>query len=63
MAEIPTFQEFLVVYARRFVVRIHGDRPLVTRWLPLVSAAVVALLGVTITIQALMAAGIVQLRL
>jgi hypothetical protein len=35
----------------------------VRRWLPLASAAVITLLGVTIAVQALMAAGIVQIRL
>jgi hypothetical protein len=41
----------------------HGDGPLVTRWLPLTSSAVVTVLGVAIALQALTAAGIVQLRL
>jgi ABC-type nickel/cobalt efflux system permease component RcnA len=53
----------LVVYARWFMARFHGDGPLVTRWLPLTSAAVVAVLGAAIAVQALVAAGIVQVRL
>jgi ABC-type nickel/cobalt efflux system permease component RcnA len=53
----------LMVYARRFMARVHGDGPVVRRWLPLASAAVITLLGVTIAVQALMAAGIVQIRL
>jgi ABC-type nickel/cobalt efflux system permease component RcnA len=53
----------LMVYARRFMARIHGDGPIVRRWLPLASAAVVTVLGVTIALQALIAAGIVQVRL
>ena len=53
----------LMVSARRFVTRVQGERPLVTRWLPLASAAVMTILGVIIVVQALMAAGIVQVRL
>ena len=43
----------LVVCARRFMARFEGDGPLVTRWLPLASAAVIALSGVVIAVQAL----------
>ena len=53
----------LTVWARRFMAHVNGDGPLVRRWLPLASAAVMTVLGVAIAIQALMAAGIVQVRL
>jgi ABC-type nickel/cobalt efflux system permease component RcnA len=53
----------LMVYARRFMARVHGDGPILRRWLPLTSAAVITVLGVTIAIQALISAGIVQVRL
>ena len=53
----------LMVYARRFMARVQGDGPVVRRWLPLASAAVITVLGVTIAVQSLMAAGIVQIRL
>jgi ABC-type nickel/cobalt efflux system permease component RcnA len=53
----------LMVYARRFMARGHGDGPILRRWLPLTSAAVITVLGVTIAIQALISAGIVQVRL
>lgn len=53
----------LMVYARRFMACVHGDGPVIGRWLPLASAAVITVLGVTIAVQALMAAGIVQIRL
>ncbi len=53
----------LMVYARRFMARVHGDGRIVGRWLPLTSAAVITVLGVTIAIQALISAGIVQVRL
>ena len=42
--------------------RFHGDGPLIRRWLPLASSVVITILGVGITIQALMVAGIVQVR-
>jgi ABC-type nickel/cobalt efflux system permease component RcnA len=53
----------LMVYARRVMTRIQGDGPLVRRWLPLASAAIITALGVTIAVQALVAGGIVQIRL
>ena len=53
----------LMVYARRFMSRFQGEGPLITRWLPLTSAAVIALSGVVIAVQALASAGILQLRL
>src|SRR5262249_54314814 len=46
----------LVVYARRLLARLGGtgvDGPLVRRWLPLTSAAVITASGVVITLQAL----------
>ena len=53
----------LMVYAGQFVSRLHGDGPLMTRWLPLVSAAVITALGLAIAVRALVAAGILQVRL
>jgi ABC-type nickel/cobalt efflux system permease component RcnA len=53
----------VMVYARRFMSRVQGNGPLVTRWLPLTSAAVITLLGMVIAVQALVAGGIVQVRL
>ena len=52
----------LIVYARRLMARVGGDGLLLTRWLPLTSAAVVTLLGVAIALQA-MGAGFVRLWL
>jgi hypothetical protein len=51
------------VYARRFTARLEGHGPLVTRWLPLTSAVVIALSGVVIAVQALAGAGLVAIRL
>ncbi|PYN23216.1 MAG: high-affinity nickel-transporter [Candidatus Rokuibacteriota bacterium] len=48
----------LMVYARRLMSRFHEDGPLVTRWLPMTSAAVITLLGLAIALQALATAGV-----
>src|SRR5215470_1548179 len=52
----------LMVYARRLVARLDERGPLVTRWLPLTSSAVMTLLGVSIAVQAL-AGGFVPWKL
>ena len=46
----------LMVYARRFMSRVRADGPIVTRWLPLTSAAVMTVLGLAIAMQALVTA-------
>lgn len=43
----------LMVYARRAMARFREDGPLLTRWLPLTSSAVMTVLGVAIAVQAL----------
>lgn len=48
----------LMVYARRFMTRFQSEGRLMTRWLPLTSAAVITLFGVVIAGQALVQAGI-----
>jgi ABC-type nickel/cobalt efflux system permease component RcnA len=52
----------LMVYARRLVARVDEHGPLVTRWLPLASSAVMILLGVSIALQAV-ASGVVPWKL
>ena len=52
-----------MVYAGRFMSRLHGDGPLMTRWLPLGSAAVITVLGVAIALQSLIAAGVLKVRI
>jgi len=52
----------LMVYARRWVARVDERGPLVTRWLPLTSSAVMTLLGASIAFQAL-ASGLVPWKL
>ena len=53
----------LMVQARRVMARLGEGGPLIQRWLPLTSSAVMTLLGIGIAIQALVAAGILQIRL
>ena len=53
----------LMVYAGRFMARFQTEGPLIQRWLPLASSAVVTILGLAIAVQALVAAGILQIRL
>jgi ABC-type nickel/cobalt efflux system permease component RcnA len=52
----------LMVYARRLVARFDERGPLVTRWLPLASSAVMIVLGVSIALQAV-AGGVVPWKL
>jgi nickel/cobalt exporter len=52
----------VMVYAGRVMARFQGDGPLIRHWLPLASSLVITVLGAGITIQALMAAEIVQVR-
>ena len=53
----------LMVYARRFMARFQGEGPLIQRWLPLTSSAVITILGIAIAIQGLMCVGILHVRL
>jgi ABC-type nickel/cobalt efflux system permease component RcnA len=53
----------LMVYARRFMARFQTEGPLITRWLPLTSAATISAFGLTMVLQALSAAGILHFRL
>jgi ABC-type nickel/cobalt efflux system permease component RcnA len=53
----------LMVYAQRFMTHFQGEGRLLTRWLPLTSAALITLSGVVLMGQALIAAGVLQIRL
>lgn len=53
----------LMVYARRVMARFSTDGPLIRRWLPLASSAVITIVGVVITLQSLVAAGILRIKL
>ena len=53
----------LMVYARHFMSRFQGEGLCITRWLPLTSAAIITVLGLAMVIQALVAAGVLPIRL
>jgi ABC-type nickel/cobalt efflux system permease component RcnA len=53
----------LMVSAANVMARFRTESPLITRWLPLTSSAVIGILGMAIAVQALLSAGIVQIRL
>ena len=52
----------LMMSARQFIARVQGEGRLMTRWLPLTSAVVITVFGLVMIIQALVTAGIVQIR-
>lgn len=53
----------LMVYAQRFMSRCQGEGHLITRWLPLTSAALITVFGVVMIGQALVSAGILVFHL
>jgi ABC-type nickel/cobalt efflux system permease component RcnA len=53
----------LMVYARRFMSWFQGEGAVITRWLPLTSAAVITVFGVAIVVQAFVAAGVLQIQI
>jgi len=63
LATVLIAMGLLMVYARRFMVRFQGEGLLITRWLPLTSAATITVLGMAMVMQALVAAGVLHIRL
>jgi len=55
LAGVLTGFGILMVYARRFMTHLQIDGPLTKRWLSVISAAFITVLGLTLTIQALAA--------
>jgi ABC-type nickel/cobalt efflux system permease component RcnA len=53
----------VMVYAGRFMSSRKDEGPLLTRWLPMASAAVITLLGLAITVRAVVAAGVMAIRI
>jgi len=51
----------LTVYARRLMSRFQEDGPVITRWLPLTSAAIITCLGIAIAVQGLANAGVLHM--
>ena len=52
----------LMVSARHIIAHIQGEGRLMTRWLPLTSAAVITAFGLVMIVQAYVTAGMVQIR-
>jgi nickel/cobalt exporter len=52
----------LMVYAHRLMARFQGDGILMTRWLPLTSAALMTGFGMVIAVQALASAGVLRIQ-
>ena len=63
LAAVLIAMGLVAVYARRAVSGLRLDRPLVQRWLPLGSAAMVTVLGFGIAMRSLVAAGMVHIHL
>lgn len=53
----------LMVYARHFMSRFRGNTPLITRWLPLTSSAVITVFGMAIAVEALLRGGFLHFQL
>jgi ABC-type nickel/cobalt efflux system permease component RcnA len=53
----------LMVYAHRLMAKFQGDGVLITRWLPLISAAAMTGFGMAITVQALVSANLLQMQM
>ena len=53
----------LMVSARHVLARFQGEGRLITRWLPLTSAAVITVFGLAMIVQTLVTAGVLQIRL
>jgi ABC-type nickel/cobalt efflux system permease component RcnA len=51
------------VSAGRLISRLPADGPLIQRWLPIASAAIITTVGCVVVVRGLMAAGIVQIRI
>ena len=62
LAAVLIAMGMVAVYAGRLMSRVSTDGPLIQRWLPLASALMIIVLGSTITVRGLMAAGIVQIH-
>jgi len=63
LATVLIMTGMFVVLAGRFVLRMNPDAPLLRKWLPMASATAVTVLGLAIAGRALLAAGMLQVRL
>jgi ABC-type nickel/cobalt efflux system permease component RcnA len=63
LAVVLVAMGLLAVYAGRIMSRLPVEGPVVQKWLPLTSAAMITILGCAIAVRGLVAAGIVQIRI
>jgi nickel/cobalt exporter len=63
LASVLVTLGLLMVSARQVIARVQGEGRLITRWLPLTSAAVITVFGLAMIVQAFVTAGMVQIRL
>ena len=61
LAAVLVAMGLAVVYAKRAMSFLSAEAPLIHRWLPLTSAAMIGILGCTIAIRSLVVAGILQI--
>jgi ABC-type nickel/cobalt efflux system permease component RcnA len=58
LAFVLIFFGLAIVYAGRFVHRFAEGGPLIERWVPLASSAVITMVGIVLTLQSLVSAGL-----
>jgi ABC-type nickel/cobalt efflux system permease component RcnA len=63
LAAVLIAMGFVAVYAGRMMSRLPFEAPLIQRWLPMASAAMISVLGCGIATRGLMAAGILHIRM
>jgi ABC-type nickel/cobalt efflux system permease component RcnA len=63
LAAVLIFIGLITVYARRLLASFPSDGPVISRWLPMASAAAITCLGAGITVQAVMTMGVLPIRL
>jgi nickel/cobalt exporter len=63
LAAVLIFFGIATLYARRLMARFRSDSPMVSRWLPMTSSAVITIVGVTMTLTSLINTGILAHKL
>jgi nickel/cobalt exporter len=62
LAAVLIFFGIATLYARRLMSRFRSESPLVSRWLPMTSSAVITIVGVTMTLTSLISTGILAAK-
>lgn len=62
LAAALIFFGIATLYARRLISWFRNDSPMISRWLPMTSSAVITIIGVTMTLTSLMSTGIIAPR-